>query len=184
MTSERLRAKSTAQPATDEFKIIFLQHYARVYSILFRLVGDKAEAEDLTLDTFLKLWQQPRFHADNLGGWLYRVATRLGYNSLRAAKRRTQYEQTAGRAAMDRASPIDPADEAERADERAYVRAVLCAMSARDAQLLILRHSGMSYKEIAEGLNISPNSVGTLLTRAEEEFERRYLEGGHHASQR
>lgn len=175
VTSERLRVKSSAQPATDDFKTIFLQNYARIYNLVYRLVGDRAEAEDLTLETFLKLWQQSHFHADNLGGWLYRVATRLGYNSLRAAKRRTRYEQTAGRDAIDRAEPIDPAYEAERADEQARVRAVLREMSERDAQLLILRHSGLSYKEIADALDLSPNSIGTLLTRAEAEFERRYL---------
>lgn len=184
VTSERLHAgESTAQPATDEFKTVFLQNYACVYNVLFRLVGNRADAEDLTLETFLKLWQQPRFHADNLRGWLCRVATRLGYNSLRAAKRRTQYEQSAGRDAIDRADVIDPAREAERVDERAQVREVLREMSERDAQLLVLRHSGMAYKEIADALNISPNSVGTLLTRAEAEFERRYLEGGHDAPQ-
>lgn len=176
VTSERLHAgESTAQPATDEFKTVFLQNYTRIYNVLFRLVGNRADAEDLTLETFLKLWQQPRFRADNLGGWLYRVATRLGYNALRAAKRRTQYEQNAGRDAIEHAEVIDPAREAERADERAQVREVLGGMTERDAQLLILRHSGMLYKEIANTLNVSPNSVGTLLMRAEAEFERRYL---------
>jgi RNA polymerase sigma-70 factor (ECF subfamily) len=185
VTSERLRAgESTAQLATDEFKTVFLQNYARVYNVLFRLVGNQADAEDLTLETFLKLWQQQHFHADNLGGWLYRVATRLGYNSLRATKRRTQYEESAGRDAIDRADVSDPAREAERADERTHVHEVLSRLSERDAQLLVLRHSGLSYKEIADALNVSPNSVGTLLTRAEEEFERRYLEGGHDAPQR
>lgn len=175
VTSERLRAgASTAQPATDEFKSVFLQNYTRVYNVLFRLVGNRADAEDLALETFLKLWQQPRF-ADNLGGWLYRVATRLGYNALRAAKRRTRYEESAGRDAIDRTEVIDPAREAERADEQAHVRAVLSRLSERDAQLLVLRYSGLSYKEIADALNTSPNSIGTLLMRAEAEFERRYL---------
>jgi len=61
---------------------------------------------------------------------------------------------------------------------------VLSNMSERDTQLLILRHSGMAYKEIAAALKVAPTSVGTLLTRAEAEFERLYLEGGHYASQR
>jgi transcriptional regulator len=47
-------------------------------------------------------------------------------------------------------------------------------MSQRQAQLLVLRHSGMSYKELAGTLSVSPTSIGPLLVRAEEEFERRY----------
>jgi RNA polymerase sigma-70 factor (ECF subfamily) len=47
-------------------------------------------------------------------------------------------------------------------------------MKPREAQLLILKHSGCSYAEIAAALRIAPGSVGTLLTRAEQVFEQRY----------
>jgi RNA polymerase sigma-70 factor (ECF subfamily) len=47
-------------------------------------------------------------------------------------------------------------------------------MKPRSAQLLILRHSGLSYAEIASAIEVSPNSVGTLLARAEREFEEQY----------
>ena len=125
-----------------------------------------------------KLWQLRPQRADYVGGWLYRVATRLGYNALRAAKRRMQYE---GAAMYDAADSLDPARQVERLDERANVRAVLSRMSERDAQILLLRYSGLAYKEIAAAIGVSPNSVGTLLTRAEEEFERLY--GGSDAPQ-
>ena len=179
VTTEHVRLNEAAQSKVATFEATFFQHYTRVYAVLFRLVGDKAEAEDLTLETFGKLWQQPPQRADNLGGWLYRVATRLGYNALRAAKRRMQYE---GAAMYDAADSLDPARQVERLDERANVRAVLSRMSERDAQILLLRYSGLAYKEIAAAIGVSPNSVGTLLTRAEEEFERLY--GGSDASQR
>ncbi len=181
VTLERQRASPAASADTTEFRAAFFQHYARVYAVLFRLVGDRAEAEDLTLETFWKLWQQPPTRSGNLAGWLYRVATRLGYNSLRATRRRMQYEAQAAR--ENPLSP-DPADEAERSDERSRVRTTLARLSERDAQILILRYSGLAYKEIAVAIGVSPNSVGTLLTRAEEEFERLYEEGGSHASQR
>lgn len=179
VTTERVRTVSaTARQEADDFRSVFFQHYARVYAVLFRLVGDRAEAEDLALETFCKLWQQPPARADNIGGWLYRVATRLGYNALRDAKRRARYEQAAGRDAFERADVADPARTAERADACAQVREVLSRMSERDAQLLILRHSGLAYKEIAHALGVSPNSIGTLLTRAEAEFERLWVEVG------
>ena len=43
--------------------------------------------------------------------------------------------------------------------------------------MLILRHSGLSYKEIAATLGLAPGSVGALLARAEKEFERLYGRG-------
>jgi RNA polymerase sigma-70 factor, ECF subfamily len=180
VASNKLRSpesvKGHSALTSDErtFETLFLEHYAQVYGVLFRLVGDRAEAEDLTLETFWRLWERAPHNADHLGGWLYRVATHLGYNALRAAKRRTSYEVEAGRFRLEHDSPPDPAQEAERRDERARVREVLSRMRPREAQLLILRHSGLAYKEIAAALGVAPGSIGTLLARAEKEFEKLY----------
>ena len=167
--------KLPVRDAETEFEQTFAQHYARVYGVLVRLVGDRAEAEDLAVETFWRLWERAPTRWDNLGGWLYRVALRLGYNALRAARRRTQYEETAGRHALEQSAPPDPAAAAEQAEERARVRAVLGRMPERSAQLLILRHSGLAYQEIAAALELAPGSIGTLLARAEAEFEKLYL---------
>jgi RNA polymerase sigma-70 factor, ECF subfamily len=176
VTKPNAQAQDAAGQAEAEFESVFLQNYNRIYGVLFRLVGDRAEAEDLALETFWKYWQRPPSRADNLIGWLYRVATNLGYNALRAAKRRGKYEEEAGRDALDLALPREPAQEAERRADRRKVRKVLEQLNARDAQILVLRHSGFAYKEIAQTLGVAPTSVGTLLARAEKEFERLYHE--------
>lgn len=174
VTSQNVRVSHPERLETGAFEALFLQHHAFVYRVLFRLVGERAEAEDLTLETFWRLWQQPPRVTDNVAGWLYRVATHLGYNALRAARRRDRYEEETARESLETAPVRDPGREAERAEERALVRETLGRMSERDAQLLVLRYSGFSYKEIAAALGVSPNSVGTLLTRAEQEFEKRF----------
>jgi len=51
---------------------------------------------------------------------------------------------------------------------------VLSALKPRDAQLLLLRTGGLSYREIAQALGMPASSVGTTLARAEREFERKY----------
>ncbi len=73
------------------FEAIFYEHYEKVYAILFRLIGDRYEADDLAAETFWRLWERPPAQDENLAGWLYRVATRLGYNALRASRRREHY---------------------------------------------------------------------------------------------
>ena len=72
--------KSIADQGSDQFETIFLENWPRVYGLLFRLVGDQAEAEDLALETFMRLYQRPPVNnpALNLGGWLHRVAVNLG----------------------------------------------------------------------------------------------------------
>jgi RNA polymerase sigma-70 factor, ECF subfamily len=155
---------------------LFLEHWASVYRILRRLVGDPAEAEDLAIEAFLRLYRhnQKQPELQNAGGWLYRVATRLGLNSLRDWKRREQYELTAGRNTLEEKAQLSPADILAQEEEHQQVRLVLARMNERQSQLLILRYSGLSYKEIASALNLAPASIGPLLVRAEREFKKQY----------
>ena len=177
---KHLRAEpaETAQDETRsfEFEHLFLEHWASVYRVLHRLVGDPAEAEDLALEAFLRLYRQTGRQADgiNAGGWLYRVATRLGLHSIRSWKRREHHELTAGRYALEELEQASPAEILARQEERQQVRLVLSRMKERQSQILIMRHSGHSYKEIAEVLDLTPGSIGPLLVRAEREFERQY----------
>jgi RNA polymerase sigma-70 factor (ECF subfamily) len=62
----------------------------------------------------------------------------------------------------------------EQAEQQDLARQVLAKMNERQAQLLTLRYSGLSYKEIAGILGLSPTSIGPLLVRAEREFEECY----------
>jgi RNA polymerase sigma-70 factor (ECF subfamily) len=160
------RANADARQ-TEPFDTLFSQHYTAIYAVLFRLTGDRAEAEDLAQETFLRLYDalHDSRRLDNVGGWLYRVATHLGYNALRAARRRAGYEQAA--AEPEQARTLDPAEEVAHAEQRRLVRAALAELPPQQVQLLILRHSGLSYKELASVLGVAPASVGTLLARAE-----------------
>jgi RNA polymerase sigma-70 factor (ECF subfamily) len=177
-----MKRLKTSEPAQDEsrsveFEALFMEHWARVYRLLHRLVGDPAEAEDLALEAFLRLYRRPQIKQEdgfNTGGWLYRVATNLGLHSIRSWKRRERYELTAGRYALEESETPSPAEILARQEERQRVRLALARMDDRRSQLLILRHSGLSYKEIAEALELAPASIGPLLVRAEREFEKHY----------
>jgi len=170
------RQSKTIENHTDTHELdhLFNQHWERICNVLYRLLGDLDEAEDIALETFLRLYQRPPRRKDNLGGWLYRVATNLGLNALRSRKRRQLYEQQIDPISLMERSMENPAEIYERKQERQNVQAVLSSMKPRSAQILVLRHSGFAYAEIAEALGISPGSVGTLLSRAEKEFERLY----------
>lgn len=161
------------------FEALFYRHYGRVYGILYRLLGNKADAEDVTQQVFLKLYHAPeRIHLErdeiNLAGWLYRVAVNMGYNMLRSRKRRQKRQAFWGRLWSLGQSNSDPVSVAESNDAQAKVRRILADMKPRQAKLLLLRHSGLSYKEIAAALNLAPGSIGSLLTRAERAFTQKY----------
>jgi len=167
-------AEAGSPPGPADLEALFHQQWGRLVAALYHFTGDPAEAEDLALEAFVQLWQRPPAHSANLGGWLYRVATRLGLNHLRAAARRDRYELEAGREALGGSTP-GPESETARRLEQARVRAALTRLDDRQARLLLMRYAGFSYQEIAAALELNPASIGTLLARAEQAFSAIYL---------
>jgi RNA polymerase sigma-70 factor (ECF subfamily) len=166
----------TKQAVADkpDFESAFLEHWPRIFNVIFRLLGDRDEAEDLALETFWRLYQKPPRSSENLAGWLYRVAVNLGFNALRAQRRRTRYEEDAGMLNLETNSSVYPEDEVDRGEQRREVRGILAKMKPRSAKILTLRYSGLSYAEVAAAIKVKPSSVGKLLARAEDEFEKIY----------
>jgi RNA polymerase sigma-70 factor, ECF subfamily len=198
-------ARSHETTDQEEFDALFKAHYQEVFRLLYRITGTREQAEDLAQETFLRLhqashlWERPgspdeREHpdhgatggTDNVRAWLYRVASNLAFNTLRGeGRRRRRQESVARQVVVQGGQEADPAETAIRADERSAVRRALSALPRRQAQLLLLRHAGLSYRELAEALDVASGSVGTMLARAEAAFERSYrgtapAEGGNH----
>jgi RNA polymerase sigma factor (sigma-70 family) len=170
-----LRESSAGHWNEADFRVVFQKHYARIFDILVRLLGDRARADDVASDAFWRLYRQPALQTDgNVGGWLYRTATNLGIDALRMSGRRRQHEEAAGRIARED-SQGGPLDDLLRQERCRSVRQVLSLLKPAQAQLLILRSAGLSYKEIADALEVKATSVGTMLNRAQEEFRDRYV---------
>jgi RNA polymerase sigma factor (sigma-70 family) len=80
----------------------------------------------------------------------------------------------AGKDALGEAPENRPAQIFENKEEQRLAQLALAKMNPRRAELLVMRYSGLSYKEIAGSLQLSPTSIGPLLLRAEREFEKTY----------
>ncbi|MGH9431890.1 MAG: sigma-70 family RNA polymerase sigma factor [Terriglobia bacterium] len=175
-------AEATEQPVSEtlwpasSFEEIFLEHYGRIVAALHRLLGDRSRAEELASEVFWKLYRRPLppRQDGNIGGWLYRAAMNLGIDALRAAARRKEYELQAGRIQAETQSPPTPLDQVLREERSKQVRATLARMKPAQAQILLLRSTGLSYQELAAALGLALGSVGTLLNRAEIEFQKKY----------
>lgn len=162
--------------AGARLEALFREHYPRVVGLLARLMGDRGQAEEIASDVFSKLAGRPLLlqERDDCTPWVYRVATNAGLDAIRSRSRRRRREEEAHAAILRAGVESDALNEMLRAERRARVRAVLGALKPRDAQLLLLRANGLPYREVAETLGIQPGSVGTLLARAEAEFERKF----------
>lgn len=162
--------------AVAGFEALFLKFYPRVVVALYRLLGDRGLAEELANDVFWKLHRQPWLEQSdgNVGGWLFRTATNLGIDHLRAQARRRRHEDAAARHLMESGASTDPLAEVLRAERARRVRAALARLKPAQARILILRASGLSYKELADSLGVKLGTVGTMLVRAEAAFQKRF----------
>lgn len=168
MESDELLLERLARGEPEAFETLFRRYAPQVYRAVYRLAGSPETAEDILQETFLTLFRQPprRPMEAPLVAWLCRVALNRGYNLLRAAQREEQ--RLVGWEMTFHAQEPDQA--AIRREEQLAVRAALARLPERQSRLLLLRHAGLSYAEIAAALEVAPGSIGTMLARAERSF--------------
>jgi RNA polymerase sigma-70 factor (ECF subfamily) len=162
------RARTGDQVA---FARLFEQYHAPILNYLHRMVGERALAEDLTQDAFVKAYNALPATRPDLAfkAWLYRIATNTAISHLRRRK-------------IVQWVPFLPGH--ERADEESIERSVggrydveqvLSRMPKHYAAALLLRHyQGLSLIETAEALGVSENAAKLRLFRARKAFAEIY----------
>ncbi|GIG88472.1 hypothetical protein Pen02_34080 [Plantactinospora endophytica] len=142
---------------------VFRAAYPRVVGVAARVLGSRDQADDVAQEVFLAFGRSSVPAAEAVG-WLCVAAAHTALNHLRTGRRRASREE-----AVSGAAPVSPdvADLVVTLDERRRVRAALARLPRRQAVALVLRHSGLSYAEVAAALDLSPGSVGTVVRRAE-----------------
>ncbi|TXR57890.1 sigma-70 family RNA polymerase sigma factor [Quadrisphaera setariae] len=161
-------ARAAVRP---DLEAVFRRDYALVAGVASRVLGSPAQADDVAQEVFLSFARSSPagVPSEQARGWLCVAATHTALNLLRAGRRRTAREDSA--AARDAAlvgdAVADVADEVVVSEERRRVRTALSRLPRKQATALVLRHSGLSYAEVAAALHLSPTSVGTTVRRAE-----------------
>ncbi len=163
----RTPLEAIRQRVPDPFERLFLQEYPKVVAIAYRVLADRPAAEDVAQEVFLKFHRSHSPDSERASGWLHAAAVHSALNVIRGERRRAQRETAH---ALDPAqTPVaNPERLVEEAEQRREVRRALSRLPQRTAALLMLRHSGLSYAEVATALGIRVGNVGTLLRRAEE----------------
>ena len=137
----------------------------RVMGQAYRMLGNRAEAEDVTQEAMLRLWKiAPDWDADRaqVTTWLYRVVANLCTDRLRVAGRGVALD-TIAEPADDRATPQDGLQDAAR---EAALRQALGHLPDRQAQAVALRHlEELSNPEIATIMDTNVRTVESLIAR-------------------
>ncbi len=162
---------SRSSQQLERLDALFGAHYERVARVIGRVIHHQARAEELAVEVFLKWWRNPSAHGDSAEGWLYRTAVREALDELRRQTRRARLEPFL---AFLPVAPPTPEHQYAATVDQQRVRAVLGRLKRLPAAALILRTEDLSYREIATALQVHPNSVGSLLSRAQDAFRKEY----------
>jgi RNA polymerase sigma-70 factor, ECF subfamily len=155
------------------FTPLFDRHHRGVARFAFRFVGDRARAEELAQDIFVKLYRNAGRYRPSarFKTFLYRVAANHCLNEVR----RGEYQVKHLSEGPEEGQPLEtPAPEAERPDahlsgrelESALGRALQSLSDRERAAFTLARFEGMAYREIAEVLEGSEAAVKSLIHRA------------------
>jgi RNA polymerase sigma factor (sigma-70 family) len=143
---------------------VFRRDYQLVVGVAARVLGSRDQAEDVAQEVFLSFGRSS-VPSGEARRWLCVAAAHTALNQLRSARRRASREETAGGASD--AVVSDVAETVVTLEDRSRVRAALARLPRKQAVSLVLRHSGLSYADIAAALGLSTGSVGTTVRRAE-----------------
>ena len=158
----------------DAFRQIVERHQDRLIRLCESMLHNRAEALDAAQEVFLKTYRKAGRlkQQGQLFTWMYRVATNHCLNSIR--RRKIVRFRPLGAGAEDEAPPIQPIDVAPRQDEalesrqrwRATRRRSTELPESQRAVLVLAKFEGLSYREIAETLEITEGAVESRLFRA------------------
>jgi len=173
LTDEAL-VRLAQQGDSAAFSLLVERYKAPLYNYLLRMTGQRADADDLFQETFLRVYR----HIDRYSGvasfrtWLYRIATNCCHDHWRSWRRRLKTfvfgldERPAIAAAAKSALP-DPRQAASSAETvEQLARAVDKLPAGHRAVFLMARYHGMNYKEIADALEIPEGTVKSRMNKA------------------
>lgn len=186
---DRLMALA-ARDQTEALNQLMLRWQARIFHFIRKSVRDADVAEELTQETFWRVWQARRKYraGGTFSAWLFRIASRLCLDHFRKEGRRPDLIGS-----DDPPDSVAPArdDPAEAARARELAEAIDRAMAQlplnQRLALEMVRYEGLSYREAAEALECSVGAVEQLLFRARQKLRvalAEYLPGAEETRQR
>lgn len=153
---------------TGAFEELVTIYQHRVFGVALRMLGSRAEAEEVAQETFLRAYRAlGEFRGEaRLATWLYAIASRLCLNRLASGPRRHERSDEAALLQWPAESP-DAAAALERTELQAALHEAVAALPEERRIVVILRDlEGLAYEEIAEVLGLPLNTVRTRLHRA------------------
>ena len=154
-----------SEPALGE---LFLRHHQRVFTLAYRTLGDWNTAEDVTQDTFLRVWRAAAQYKPSAGFtvWLCRIVVNLCFDEMRRCRRFRDIRKTITDKQYDNAI-YGSKPENETTGRTNQIWRALIKLNERQRHVVVLhKFHGLRYNEIADRTGWTQSSVESLLSRA------------------
>ena len=174
-------------PSEAQLAAIYHEFSGQIHTYAYHLLGNQEDADDITQEVFIRAYARMTQLREqgSMRSWLYRIATNLCMDHLRRrsrVKRIFGVEISLGGSPGADEPPRDIAQpmalaELEGVAERDHIALALKRMPDKYAVCLLL-HSlqGLSYREIADVVGVTPGAAAVRLSRARDLFARYYEE--------
>ncbi len=176
------------------FEELMLRYQQRLMTVLEHLVGRREQAEDLAQEVFLRVYRARKTYVPGakFSTWLFTIANNVASNALRSMARRREINLDSRESGPMGAHPMDhmalaasgqmPTRQMDKAEMRDVVRTAVESLNDRQRMAVLLsKFEGMSYADIAVTMELSPQAIKSLLSRARvnlRELLEPYLERG------
>jgi RNA polymerase sigma-70 factor (ECF subfamily) len=171
-------AEPTIQESLDRQNRFVTENLRRIFLQIYRIVGNAADAQDLTQEAFIKALQRrdQLKDLDKAAHWLSRIATNTAIDFLRRHGRFSHTEIGDLPDPLTSPPSESPEEQLLRAERRAYLEDGLRLLTGRERLALLLRDvEGLPAEEVARRLNCSKATVRSHIANARVKF-RRYME--------
>ena len=163
----------------DRQNLFISENLRRVFLMIHRIVGNVADAQDLTQETFIKALQRhgQLKDLDKSAQWLSRIATNTAIDFLRRHGRVSATSIDALSQPLAGPSAESPEQQVLASEHRSYIEDGLRLLSPRERLALTLRDvEGLPAEDVARQLGCSRATVRSHIANARVKF-RRYLQG-------
>lgn len=155
----------------DAFRTLVDRHGRMVFNLAYRITADRAHAEDVVQETFLRAYRAlDRFDGRaGFGTWLHRIAMNASLDTLRQAKTRREVAYETEEGVLDPAPSPEPGPErvAESSDLRRALSGAMKTLTEIERAAFVLRHyEGRSTVEIGERLGLQSSATRQAVFRA------------------
>ncbi|MEZ6072546.1 MAG: sigma-70 family RNA polymerase sigma factor [Pirellulales bacterium] len=163
----------------EAFEELMLRYQARLITVLSHLVGSRDQAEDLAQDVFMRVYRARKRYVPGarFSTWLYTIANNVASNARRSRARRPEVNVVGSESGPLGAQPMDhlavaasgqmPTRQLDKREMREVVRGALDVLNERQRMAVLLsKFEDMSYAEIAETMEMTPQAIKSLMFRS------------------